>query len=345
MYPYFLLFFIVALLAFFGAYSNRRIFLILIFIILTLFSGFRYNVGVDYPNYVKIFNGEKGYSAKELGFNFLIDFLHAIGGTYQLMFLLLAIIMNVLVYKIIRYYSTDVWLSCLIYLCVAPFYFSSFNGTRQYIAIAIFLYSLRFIETKKYKKYISLNLIGAFFFHSSLLFIAPLFPLIKKELSLKMKFLIICGAIISNLFLEYLLSLTPYLNYLNIEKQVKVSTLTYILLVLILPIVVFDKKMKIFKKNIVLFNLVFFCFLTLLLVVIQQKDILIQMFMRINSYFFFIFIVFVPVLLKIFQKKEFYLFPYAIVLFGIVAYFLTAIIYNGENSALVPYQTNFYLFN
>ena len=345
MFPYFILLFLVLIFAFFGAQTKKNIFLIFISIILTFFSGFRYNVGVDYPNYVKIFQAEIGYGARELGFLYLLDFIRFIDGTYQLMFLILAVIMNVLVYKIIKYYSPNVWISCLIYLCVAPFYFSTFNGTRQYVAIAIFLYSLRFIDQKQLKKYAWLNLIGVFMFHGSLLFIAPLFPLIRRELSLKLKFVIAGIAVLLNSVIELLLSYTPYLYYFNIEKEVGVSAITYLLVILLFPIIIFDKKLYQFKHKTVLINLIFFCFLTLLLVFIQKKDILVQMFMRVNSYFFFIFIVFIPAVVESLKNKGNRLVIYTSLIVCLIAYFVTAIVFKGESSALVPYKMNFKLFN
>ncbi len=344
MIPYFILFFLVVIFAFFGAYSKSNIFLVIISVIFTFFAGFRYNVGVDYPNYVKIFQGEQYYLAREIGFAYMLDVIHYIGGTYQLMFLILAVIMQFFVYKIIRYYSTNVWFSCLIYLGIAPFFIATFNGTRQYIAIAIFIYSLRFIDTRQYKKYILINLFGIFFFHESLLIIALLFPLIRKELSFKLKFLLFCCLLVLNYMMEVLISYTPYLNYLEEDKNVAISAVTYIFLVLLFPIVLFEKKLGDFKHKTVLINLNFFCFLTLLLVFFQTKDVLIQMFMRVNSYFFFIYVVFVPTIIDTFKNKYVRVLSYSGLMICLIGYFLMTIVVSGEHYALVPFQMNFNLF-
>lgn len=45
----------------------------------SIFSGFRYYVGVDYVNYVKIYNLEEGYGSRELGFNLILDFCDTSG--------------------------------------------------------------------------------------------------------------------------------------------------------------------------------------------------------------------------------------------------------------------------
>lgn len=345
MIPYFILFFLIIIFAFFGAYSKSNIFLVIISLIFTFFAGFRYNVGVDYPNYVNIFQGEQWYLVREIGFGYMLDLIHYIDGTYQLMFLILAIIMQFFVYKIIRYYSTNVWFSCLIYLCIAPFYLATFNGTRQYIAIAIFIYSLRFIDNKDYKKYFAINLFGIFFFHESLLMIALLFPLIRKELSFKMKFLIFCCLLGLNYIMEVLISYTPYLNYLEEDKNVAISTVTYVFLIVLFPVILFEKKLNDFKHKTVLINLNFFCFLTLLLVFFQTKDVLVQMFMRVNSYFFFIYIVFVPIIIDSIRSNYVRVIAYIGLMMCLIGYFLMTIVVSGEHYALVPFKMNFRLFN
>ena len=66
----------------------------------SIFSGFRYYVGVDYVNYVKIYNLEEGYGSRELGFNLILDFLRYIGASYQFMFFIMAVVMQILVYNL-----------------------------------------------------------------------------------------------------------------------------------------------------------------------------------------------------------------------------------------------------
>ncbi|MCS3279224.1 EpsG family protein [Bacteroides fragilis] len=115
-----------------------------------MFSGFRYYVGVDYVNYVKIYNLEEGYGSRELGFNLILDFLRYIGASYQFMFFIMAVVMQILVYNIIKRYNYSVWISVFIYYCISPFYIATFNGMRQYLAIAVFIVALKYIEQKKY---------------------------------------------------------------------------------------------------------------------------------------------------------------------------------------------------
>ncbi len=46
--------------------------------------------------------------------------------------------MQILVYNVIKRYNYSVWISAFIYYCISPFYIATFNGMRQYLAIAVF---------------------------------------------------------------------------------------------------------------------------------------------------------------------------------------------------------------
>ena len=105
---------------------------------------------------MKIYNIEEGYGSRELGFNLILDFLRYIGASYQFMFFIMAVVMQILVYNIIKRYNYSVWISVFIYYCISPFYIATFNGMRQYLAIAVFIVALKYIEQKKIFKYIML---------------------------------------------------------------------------------------------------------------------------------------------------------------------------------------------
>lgn len=189
MYPYFLVYFFVSLFSLFGYFSKKNFWFVLIFVMLTLFSGFRYNVGVDFMNYVNMYDLEQGSESHEYGFTLLIFLLHKIHATSQALFLIISIIMQLLVYKIIRRYNFNMWLSVSIYYCISTFYIATFNGMRQYVAIAILILSLKYIETRELKKYLGCLLTGAFFFHESILVFIPLYYCIHKILHSKLKYI------------------------------------------------------------------------------------------------------------------------------------------------------------
>ena len=334
----------VILIGFFFIKGSKKLMLKIISLSLAFFGGFRYDVGVDYPNYEKIFNGVEYYETRELGFEYFVTFLNYIDAEPQLMFLILAILIQVLVYKIIKYYSMNFWLSIVVFMLIPPFFLNTFNGTRQFIAIAIFLYSLRYIEKKEYFKYFTCIFIGAFFFHESIIFVMIVFPFILKEFTLKFKFFLLLIVILFNFFIEVLVSYTPYFNYLQIEKKVEIGIFTYILFLFILLIVIFEKKLNDFKYKTLLLNLNYFSFLTLLLVLMQSKDVMIQMFMRLNNYFFFSYIIFIPNLISSMRKvNSRFIFSMGLVLVSLL-YFLITIGIKGKEYHLVPFKFNFDLF-
>lgn len=308
------------------------------------FAGFRFNVGVDYPNYVKIFEKEIGFSTREVGFQAFIDFLHYIGGTPQLMFLILAIIFQFFVFKIIEYYSTNYWLSLIILLLIPPFFLASFNGVRQYIAIVMFLYSLRFLDTKNYLKYFLTCIVGAIFFHQTIFFVMFLFPLVNRVLTTKVKILLFLGMIFINYSLELILSYTNYDRYLALENEVTVSSVTYILFLVSLLLIIFGNKINDFKNKILLLNLNYFSFLCLCIVLLQNHNAMIQMFMRLNNYFFFSFIVLVPNLISSFKDNSTkFVFSSSVVGLSLLYFFFT-LISKGTEYNLTPYMFNFNLF-
>src|SRR5574344_2099252 len=64
------------------------------YVLLTVFSGFRYYVGYDFAGYMKIFYNSvaSGYNIENIepGYYFLINLANEIGGTQQLVFFLVA---------------------------------------------------------------------------------------------------------------------------------------------------------------------------------------------------------------------------------------------------------------
>ena len=332
MTPYFVVYFLLVILCFFGRLTNNRLFLVFIFIVLTLFAGLRFQVGVDYNNYINIFKNARDYTVNEPGFMLFLELLHFIEADFQLMFFLLAVIMQWLVYKILIRYNYDIWTSSLIYYCISPFYIATFNGVRQYLAIAVFIFVLHYIEEQKFWKYLLALLVAAFFFHLSALYLIPLYFILNKNITRAKKLLIFCGDVI--------ISYTPYISYLFHERETHISSFTYIFAVLAILLQIIWHKVPNFPHKLLLSNVNFFCILSLIMALIQTKGIMIQMMLRINSYFFFIYILLVPAILSsgrnIRMRHLSYVFLHVILLI----YQVRTIGFNGVIYDLVPYSIN-----
>ncbi len=345
MIPYLTLVVVVFLLSVFSIQpTNKDKILRVVLICLAFFSGFRFKVGTDFENYENIYNGVMYYEVKEKGFQYFIALLNSFGGTSQLMFLILALFTMFLMYKIITYYSENYTISVLIFLLIPTFFLETFNGMRQVIAILLFIYSIKFVVDKKYFKYIFIIAFGAFFFHESIIIVGLLFPLINKRLSKKKKLIIFILTLILSIYIERIISITPYLNYLEVEKNINVSIFTYTLFVIIVLMTIFEDKIGEFKNRDVLLNLNFFSLLTLLMVLLQTKDILIMLFMRFNNYFFYGFIVLIPnILSTIKDRATRFVISLFIVMFSLYYFYITITI-TGQRYLLVPFNFNFDLF-
>lgn len=102
--------------------GNETFFVASFFIILTIFVGFRFEVGTDYPTYQEMFrtiNSSLGnYVVVEPGFWLINRFIYIIGGNFQLMFLVISIITYVFFYNYFKYFSGDIFFSVFIFLTV-----------------------------------------------------------------------------------------------------------------------------------------------------------------------------------------------------------------------------------
>lgn len=344
MFPYFLIYFFLLIFYSLGSVTKNRFFLICVFILFSIFSGFRYYVGVDYVNYVKIYNLEEGYGSRELGFNLILDFLRYIGASYQFMFFIMAVVMQILVYNIIKRYNYSVWISVFIYYCISPFYIATFNGMRQYLAIAVFIVALKYIEQKKIFKYIVSLLLGGFFFHESILVFIPLYYILNKTISIKGKLLAFLLTIAGSLAIDKLISYTPYIVYLTRDRETHISSFTYIFAGISILFIIFWNKLNSFKSKLIMENMNLFCFLSLLVVLLQSNGVLIQMTLRMNSYFFFVYIILVPAVISSIKNVHMRIGMYFSLHLVLLLYLVRTICFNGHLYDLVPYSMNFNLF-
>jgi len=185
-------------------------YLIPLWIFASLFVGLRKGVGTDYDNYADIY--DTYYFYLELGFQYLADFLNNRRLPVWTLFLTIASLTYFFIYATI-YKNKDIdkfGASLLLTLCTYSFVC---NGIRQGLAIAIFLFATRFIETRKWYVYILLVLFASLF-HTSILLCLPIYFLRNKRLS-KWSYVIIY--IISFIFTQMdLQSLTsPFMVFIE----------------------------------------------------------------------------------------------------------------------------------
>ncbi len=143
--------------------------------ILIIFAAGRYKVGTDFWNYERVFQRLSSYSFpqflnrllsdNEQLFMILCRYTYKIGGRVLTWGTLAALIL-VLIIKSSRDLFSDFSFGTAIASFLFTGFASSFNVCREYIAIAIIFYSLKYVFNNKINKFV-ICIILSFFFHSS----------------------------------------------------------------------------------------------------------------------------------------------------------------------------------
>lgn len=140
--------------------------------------GFRYDVGTDWSGYKDWFEYYKVVPWESLnklnfepGFLFLNYFLASFGFSYTIMFFSVALISWFFLFKGLAAKFLPLF---IFFVFVDEYFFWSMNGIRQFVAISIFIFSIRFIIQKNLKKY-SASILIASLFHTSALILLPFF--------------------------------------------------------------------------------------------------------------------------------------------------------------------------
>lgn len=107
------------------------------------------------------------------------------------------------------------------FFILLSFYTFHFNGARQAIAVALFLYSTKYILNGNLLKYLMLVLIG-FLVHKTMLICFPLYFIFRKELNAKQVILVVMGAVVVALSVTSLVDFASqydqrYQSYANKE--------------------------------------------------------------------------------------------------------------------------------
>jgi len=323
---------------------DNKVTKILPYIALALFSGFRYNVGIDYNNYNKIYNvilENNGFDI-EYGYYLLTKAVIAIGGTQQLIFLIFASATSYFLYKFINEFSRDKDLSLFMYCGFGPYYLSSFNGMREALAVLIFAYSLKYIKDKQFGKFVAIMLLTSLIHQSAILMI-PMYFILSTKLNIKaliITFIVYYLGIYKTGLIHQLLKVVGYNKYnyyqsLNMDN----SYLIFLIIAVICYgiIMYIDKKEKIRSDIYIFINMSLLSFL-IVIAAYASPGISNIAFTRMNSYFFVSYIVLVPYIVGKFKQR-------ILIKSGVVSisvlYFLLV---TASTTSLLPYMMSFKLF-
>lgn len=219
----------------------NRILLVAIFALLAFVSVFRVHVGNDYSDYqiffYRISRGE--YVPTEIGFNKVVYFIRWLLGTEYYMPVFAFFSLGT-VYFMIRalYEQSEKFLFSFFLFLMGGYYFSSLNTVRYYFALAIALYSVKYVLKKEYGKFLLWILLAATF-HKTVLIVIPIYLL--AAIPWKKREIIVMGLAASSLlffqdfYRKIIFAIYPYyenshfdngdISYVNIARAAGVLLL------------------------------------------------------------------------------------------------------------------------
>ena len=183
--------------------TKQVIFAILSAFPLFIIAAFRYGLGNDYFTYARYFEKSLEVNYMEPGFHFVAEAIRSFTTDYVWLFIVCSLIFFFFIYRAIYEQSSNPTLSILIFIC-APYFFEFFSGIREMIAVAIFLYSIKYIKSRKIIPYVILILLASSFHNSAISFF-PLYFLYNKKIGFKLS---------SILFLLFLLFRNQIANFI-----------------------------------------------------------------------------------------------------------------------------------
>lgn len=155
----------------------NRVCLSAIFVILFLLSACRLNVGNDYARYVEFMHlvNCDAYVPTEIGFNLLVKLVYGLSG-YENFLLVFAFysFVTVLFFLLAMYEQSDEFGLTFFLFMTLGYYFQTFSTVRYYLALAVALYSMKFVLRRQWGRFVVLILLGSTF-HKSLLVVIPLY--------------------------------------------------------------------------------------------------------------------------------------------------------------------------
>ncbi len=216
----------------------KKIIILLSIIPFSFISGVRYYVGTDWKMYRNVFlqikNGRQFSSLYfERGYLLLNKIVGFFSGNYSVFFTVIAFLTTTFWFIAIYYLSDNQRASIFLWV-LSQFYFFSFNGMRQALAISLFYFGLLFLQKKKYVLYM-IVIAGALTIHRSAIIMVPLlfFGNIKMKFSRYVEVLL--GAFILGRFSIQIVNrysfFEKYRMYLKVKNDFSVSDFIILLFV------------------------------------------------------------------------------------------------------------------
>ena len=193
----------------------RRHYVGILFVLFTLFAGFRYGVGWDYFNYTRAIE-EGGWHLERIEFvPRQIELLAHNFGEPQLFFFITSLLISLLYFVTINKLSIDPAISIFVFLCIPLFFITSLTTVRFSMSVAILFFAAIFAN-KNWKLYILL-IIVAFFTHRVSIIGLLAMPILfdKVRINRTLNFIIFISCFIFSLFYSFAPTLSVLLFQLS----------------------------------------------------------------------------------------------------------------------------------
>lgn len=154
--------------------------------VIVIIAGIRKDVGIDYYGYQKLFENFNIYSPLYSLYNFEPFFIIIVSSLTMfsnsaIYFFFIYAFFTWFFFFISFKYNVKILPFTLLFLILSGFYFWTFNGVRQAVAITIFAFSINFIISKDFLKYVITIIIGLLF-HYSIIILIPLYFIAENKI-------------------------------------------------------------------------------------------------------------------------------------------------------------------
>jgi len=314
-----------------------------------LIAGLRYNVGTDFETYMKMFNAWKEYDITQIFTNMRTEVLFGmiikisgIFNNYRILFFISSLITVLMVYLSILYNKEKISIALAFLLYLLLYFPSSLNVVRQAIAVAIVLYSYRYVIQKNILKF-AIAIIIASMFHTTAILLLPfyfIFNFEKRENNLKnllkiiYLFFLILIVLNYNSILKILTGYSAFQKYQNYgyienfggNKMIIVDT------IILAIILLYRKPLEKYDKNTKLY-----IFMMIVGYILELTGFISPYIKRIAVYFNICSIYVLSMFPKIAKnKKEKNIIVFFIIIYAILLFFIS--IYLLKQGNIIPYN-------
>jgi len=285
------------------------IYIAISFLVLFLTLALRDDVGKDYQTYAGVFgrigqnnlySNEKEWVKGSLSFWLICKVLYLLGCSPYIMFAVVAFITLVFFYKAIVYLSNN-WTFSLFLLISFCIYYHCFNEIRQMAAVAIVMYSVRYLVEEDRTKFILTILLAATFHNTCLVFLPVWF---LKKIPINMQTMIgysITGIVFYCFFNVVILLVANtyygrmYINWDEYNQSFTTSTVInlFVRAVMLAFCLFYSKKtIKRVPHTTVYYHIAALC------TILQLGAVRLMLFGRVTMYFYVIYILLIPEVVK-----------------------------------------------